>query len=242
MCPGNSPLRVAVIVQARMGSKRLPGKVLLPIRSEPLIWYLLESVFQCELVSDIVVATSKNARDDAIASYCEQQNFMCFRGNELNVASRFYELVVSHRWDAFVRISADSPLLDHRLIDQAISMSASSPCDLVTNIFPRTYPRGQSIELLRTETFLKGYSQMFTVEDLEHVTPFFYCHASDYTIQNMASHVDGSHLHMAVDSQHDMVVAEKVIERMQRPHWTYSLKERIDFWVQSQQIVGRQAA
>ena len=236
------PYRVAVVVQARMGSKRLRGKVLLPIRNKPLLTYLLESLLQCEGITDIIVATSSNACDDAIAAYCGQQHLVCYRGSELNVASRFYDLAVSHDWDAFVRISADSPLLDHRLIDQAMTLFANGPCDLVTNIFPRTFPRGQSIELMRTGAFLESYPSLHSADDLEHVTPFFYRNSGDYTIRNLALEVDASHLHMAVDTPHDMAVAKRVVERMQREHWTYSLKERMEFWTQEQERVGRQAA
>lgn len=239
---GDSPLRVAIIVQARMGSERLPGKVMVPIGNKPLIGHLLESLLHCKATSEIIVATTRDPLDDAIVAYCDQQDLVSYRGEESNVASRFYELAASHTWDAFVRVSADSPLLDHQLIDQAISLFGSGPFDLVTNIFPRTFPHGQSVELLRTETFLKDYSQMRTATELEHVTSFFYSHASDYAIHNLTSQENFSHLQMAVDFPQDLEVAKSVVGRMQRPIWTYSLKERIRFWEQEQRFMGRQAA
>jgi len=98
------------------------------------------------------------------------------------------------------------------------------------------------VELLRTETFLKDYSQMHTATELEHVTPFFYNHASDYAIHNLTSQENFSQLQMAVDLPQDLEVAKSVVERMLRPIWTYSLKERIRFWEQEQRFVGRQAA
>lgn len=237
-----TPFRPAVVVQARMGSARLPGKVLAPIGDRPMLAYLLENLRQCSEIADLIVATSTNSCDDPIADYCERQELVCYRGSESNVASRFYELATCHNWEAFFRINADSPLFDHRLLKRAITLFGQGSCDLVTNIYPRTFPRGQSVELLRTDAFIESYPCMDTDDDREHVTRHFYRNSEKFVIRNLTSEIDSSHLHMAVDTPGDLLVVKRVLTQMQRPHWSYSLEQRMTLWSQQQNIVKRQAA
>jgi spore coat polysaccharide biosynthesis protein SpsF (cytidylyltransferase family) len=225
-----------------MGSERLPGKVLAPIRDRPLLAYLLESLQQWSGIADLIIATSTNSRDDPIADYCDWQDLVCYRGSESNVASRFYELATRHDWEAFFRISADSPLFDYRLLEQAVTLFGQGSCDLVTNIYPRTFPRGQSVELLRTDAFVESYPCMHTDDDREHMTRYFYRNSEKFVIRNLTSEIDSSHLQMAVDTPDDLLVVKRVLAQMRQPHWSYSLEQRMTLWSQQQTIVKRRAA
>jgi len=218
-------MKVGVIIQARISSSRFPAKVMRHIRGKPLLGYLLESVQQCDELSDIVVATSEREGDVIIEEYCHEQGVRCHRGSLPNVASRFRDLAEENDWDAFVRISGDSPLLDHRLITNAIRIFEKRTCDMVTNVFPRSFPGGQSVELIRSETFLNGYKAMRSETDLEHVTPYFYRKQMPLKIVNFKASTDLTDIHLAVDLPSDFVLVETLLAKLQRPHWKNSLTD-----------------
>ena len=234
--------RFGTIVQARMGSARVPGKVLKPIKGRPLLEYVVQSLQQSRVVGELVIATSEGASDDAIAEWCNLRRVTCYRGSEQNVASRFFHLAKAYAWDAFFRVSADSPLIDHRLMDQAATQFNKQRCDLVTNVYPRTFPKGQSIELLKTEVYLKSYSSFCDAEDLEHVTRFFYRNWGNYEIVNMRSPTDWSHIHMAVDTPADWQRAKKVLGNMRQAHTSLSLQQRVALWTEERNSEELKAA
>ncbi|MEM1400479.1 MAG: NTP transferase domain-containing protein, partial [Pseudomonadota bacterium] len=125
-----------VIIQARMTSSRLPGKVLTSVAGRPLLSYLVESMEHCRNAGPIVVASSVEPTDDPIADYCDENGIECFRGPLDDVMARFLLAVEALNANQFVRVCGDSPLLDHRLIDRAISLFWRHKPDLVTNLFP----------------------------------------------------------------------------------------------------------
>jgi spore coat polysaccharide biosynthesis protein SpsF (cytidylyltransferase family) len=218
-------MKTITIVQARMSSNRLPGKVLRLVEGKTLLAYLLESLKQCNSLGQIVVATSLEASDDPIAAACRGIGVLCFRGPLENVAERFRMLLDVCPCDRFVRANGDSPLLDHRLVDQGVGLFQSGNYDLVTNTQPRTFPRGQSVEVVRTDVFQEACRRMTEPEDKEHVTRFFYRHASEFRIHNFESGRDFGGLHMAVDEQRDFEAFEAAVRRMNKPHWKYALDE-----------------
>ncbi len=214
--------KIGVIVQARMGSRRLPGKVLRLLAGKPVLQYVLESLGQCETVERVVVATSRAERDDPIARFCERRGAACFRGALDDVAGRLLQAAGEAGFEALVRVSADSPLLDWRLVDRAVGLYAGGDYDLVTNVFPRSWPKGQSVEVLRAAVLRQGYSKTKGRSDREHVTRYFYDHPERFQIKNFASGQDWGSLNLCVDTEEDWQKIEKIIHRMDRPHWEYT--------------------
>jgi spore coat polysaccharide biosynthesis protein SpsF len=202
---------IAIIIQARMGSTRLPGKVLLSVRGKPLLQYLLERVRAANLELPIIIATSHESDDDSIASFCAKQTVDCYRGSCLDVASRFADVIDAYSLDAFVRLSGDSPLLDGDILRQAMEM-LDGDVDLVTNIYPRSYPRGQSVEILRAECFKETLPRMNNESDREHVTSFFYRHAGEFRIQNLMHTTPLTTTTMAVDTPEDLERFQRLID------------------------------
>jgi spore coat polysaccharide biosynthesis protein SpsF len=222
-------MQVGVIIQARMGSKRCPGKVLRPILGKPLIQYLLESLTHCQRIADIAVATTCEPSDDAIAQFCRKLDVDCHRGSTNHVASRFAHVLHKKSWDGFVRLSADSPLLDHRLVDQAVDLFAQSGCDIVTNVFPRTYPHGQSVELVRADAFARGLAEMTSAADQEHVTPIFYRRCASYSIVNFRASQQLNHVRLVVDTHADLLHITSIVSLLNRAHWHYDAYELATF-------------
>jgi spore coat polysaccharide biosynthesis protein SpsF len=211
-------------VQARMGSRRLPGKVLREIGGKPLLQYLLERLERCQALDGLLVATSVSSGDDPIASFCEDRGTLCFRGPEEDLAGRFGEAVAAHELDWFVRLSGDSPLLDASLVERALELARHGG-DVVTNIFPRTFPPGQSVEAVRAAPFVAALPELRLPIDREHVTPFFYRHPERFAIHNFAAERDYSDISLVVDTAADLARVAAIVERMQGPQWEYGLDQ-----------------
>ncbi len=214
-----------IIIQARMGSTRLPAKVLRPISGKPLLEYLVERLQASDLVANLVIATSTSSQDDSIDRFCKTRGISCFRGSLTDVADRFLKAADMYGFESFVRLSGDSPLLDTHIITNCLNRYHQCDCDLVTNIFPRTFPRGQSVEIVRTSSLRRARAIMDEVEDLEHVTRVYYRKPDQFRIENVTSESEYSPMHLAVDTPEDWETCAAILHAMQRPHWEYGLKE-----------------
>jgi spore coat polysaccharide biosynthesis protein SpsF len=173
-----------------------------------------------------VVATSSHPSDDAVAGYCADARVACFRGDLDDTAGR---LVAAAEWasfEAFARVSGDSPLLDPRIVDRAIRLHRDTPrADLVTNVMPRTFPVGESVEVIATD-LLRTTSAVFErPSHREHVTQYFYEHADDFDIVNFSWSRDESHVRLAVDTVEDAERVEEVLSRLGERAAEASLEE-----------------
>ena len=161
------------IVQARSSSKRFPNKIFKKLGKLAIIERVYLNLKKSKKISKIIFATSTNRKDDAIELFCKGKKINFVRGSMDNVSSRFLLAIKKYDVNSFVRISCDSPLIDHRIIDKAILIFNKKKVDLVTNIFPRTFPRGQSVEVLRSNILEKSIIN-FDKLQREHVTKYFY--------------------------------------------------------------------
>jgi spore coat polysaccharide biosynthesis protein SpsF len=218
---------ICLIIQARFNSKRLPGKVLKSLNGMPMLWYTIESLKQTKAYDRLLIATSKESSDDPIATFCKDYKVECFRGSLDNVASRFYEIGRFTGCKAMVRICGDSPLIDFRIVERAIKDYVRLQPDLVTNVNPKTFPKGMSVEVIKSETFLNNYPYMSDPSDLEHVTPYFYRNEAKLKILNFTYPVSANHIQLSVDAQSDFDRVENIIKSMKNPHWSYTLNDII---------------
>jgi spore coat polysaccharide biosynthesis protein SpsF (cytidylyltransferase family) len=222
-------MMIKAIVQARMSSKRLAGKVLMPIAGKPLLAYLFERLALCRNIDGFVLATSVDASDDPVVRFCREKGVACIRGPLEDVAARLLGAADELNLGAFVRINADSPFMDPVLVDKAaLLLQENQAADLVTNVFPRSFPKGQSVEALRVKSLRKAYERMITPEDKEHVTRFFYAHPNEYQIVNFVSEEDVGLENLCVDSAQDLAAAERIVLRMDRPLTSYGWKEILE--------------
>lgn len=234
-------MRIAAIIQARMSSRRLPGKVLHPVAGKPMLGYLLDRLRCCRSLDGLVLATSVSSTDDALASWSRGEQVACHRGPLDDVADRFRGVVDRVGLDAFVRVNGDSPLLDPRLIDAAVDWFRLRRPDLVSNVVRRTYPTGQSVEVVDSAAFRRAYTLMDEPADFEHVTRVIYRMPDRFTFLGMESPHDRSSIRLAVDTPDDMDAFAGVVARMDRPHWKYSLEEILELHAQVA-LTARRAA
>lgn len=169
-------LRVVAIVQARMGSERLPGKVLRHLDGHPVLWHVVERLGRCRTLHEVVVATSDSAVDDALAAYCEAQGVRVVRGSEHDVMSRYRVAIEATSADVAVRITADCPLIDPDVVDLVVDtlLADAVGLDYVSNTVERSYPRGMDVEAFLAEAFLRADGRSPDLAWREHVTPAFY--------------------------------------------------------------------
>ena len=204
-------MKVVALVQARMGSTRLPGKVLRAIVGKPMIELLLARLSQSSELDEIVVAASEEVKNDKLQSVVESLNYKCTRGSEKNVLNRFYESAKSVGADVIVRITGDCPLVDPTLVDECIRSYKDSDVDYFSNIDPATYPDGLDIEVMSFESIERANNETDSEFDREHVTP--YIRNSDSFSKSSIQYVkDLSTQRWSVDEPEDLIVVTNVFE------------------------------
>lgn len=215
---------LGIVVQARLSSSRYPGKVLAPLAGKPMLAHLLDGLRLCRGADRLVVATSVRPEDAAIAAFCRERGVRCRRGPLEDVAGRFLEVAAAEGLSAMVRISGDSPLLDHRLVDEAIARYRAGDFDLVTNVLRRSFPKGQSVEVVRVAA-LAGIHPRMDAAQREHVTPYFYAHPREFRIDGFACPEDLQERRLCVDTVEDMERAAGILARLERPLHDYTFRQ-----------------
>jgi spore coat polysaccharide biosynthesis protein SpsF len=203
-------MKIALIVQARMTSTRLPGKVLLPLGGEPMLARLVQRLRRVRRADAIVIATTTNASDDAIVALCEHLGVAHHRGSEHDVLSRYAEAAALHQADAVVRVTSDCPLIDPALIDQAIARYRVGDVDCVSNMLPPSWPYGMAVEVFSVQALAQAHAEARQGAEREHVTPFLYAHPERYRLHNIASPVDLSAQRWTVDTPEDYELVQRL--------------------------------
>jgi spore coat polysaccharide biosynthesis protein SpsF len=193
-----------------------------------MLQYLLEGLAQCRELDDVCVATSVEASDDPVAAWCADYGTPCLRGSLEDVAGRFVQVCRERELDAFVRICGDSPLLDWRLVDRAVNMSAVSGSDLVSNTVDRSYPKGQSVEVVSARLYERLYAEMADPRDLEHMTRYLHRCLDRLSMVLFKSGRDWSDIQLSVDTREDMDRFEALVSLMDRPHWEYGVGDLVE--------------
>lgn len=202
------------IIASRMSSRRLPGKALIDVDGQPLLSRVIDRVRQAKQVTEILVATSAEDSDDLIAELCTVESVLCFRGSLRDTAGRLAAATQREGAEEFVRISGDSPLIDPVIIDDGVDLFVKSSVDLMTNIFPRTFPAGQSVEVISTDALVGFCAKDSNPSYREHVTAGFYAQPSSWRIRNFRSGQPGPHPSFAVDTLDDLRRIESLIRRV----------------------------
>ena len=204
-------MNVVALVQARMGSIRLPGKVLKKINDRPLIELLLERLSKSKELSEIVVATSDAPENDKLQSFVETLGYRCTRGSEKNVLNRFYESAKFTNADAIVRITADCPLIDPTLVDECIKNFKNLKVDYFSNTDPRTYPDGLDISVMTFESLKRANNEANSEFDREHVTSFIR-RSENFSKSSLKFTEDLSSLRWTVDEPEDFLLVKNIFD------------------------------
>ena len=230
-------MKVVAIIQARMGSTRLPGKVLMKILDKPLLWHVINRVSFSKYISEIVIATSTNPKDDEIEKFANENNFKLFRGSENDCLDRYYQAARKYKADIIVRITADCPLICPEIIDKVISEFLKGKYDYVTNTLLYTYPDGCDVEVFSFKVLEKAWKEAKDPLEREHVTPYIR-NSEKFRIKNVfnESPVNPDEYKWTVDRVEDLEFVKKVYEYLYKDGKVFSYKEIMDLLAKHPEI------
>lgn len=205
---------ILAILQARMSSSRLPGKVLKPLLGKPMLLRQIERLKRAQKLDHLLVATSTETSDDAIDGLCKEHELMCFRGNLNDVLDRFYQAARLFKPEHVVRLTADCPLTDPVLIDEIITYYLNENYDYASNAIEATFPDGLDVEVFRFTCLKEGWEEATLPSQREHVTPFIHQQPQRYKVGHYKSATDLSHLRWTVDEQKDFELVSMIYESL----------------------------
>jgi spore coat polysaccharide biosynthesis protein SpsF len=204
-------LNAVAIIQARMGSTRLPGKVLADICGKPLLQRLIERVRATPGISRVVVATTTESADDVLADWCLTHEVPVHRGSVDDVLDRFWQCAQQHPAEFIVRVTADDPLKDPEVIAQAMALCASAPeVDYASNTLQPTYPEGLDIEVVRFRTLERAAREATLPSEREHVMPYVWKHPDRFVLRGFGMKPDLSHWRWTVDKPSDLELVRRI--------------------------------
>lgn len=203
---------IGAIIQARMGSVRLPGKVLKKLADSSLLEFQVDRIKKAKNVDIIIVATTTESSDDAIENFCNEKGIQCFRGSENDVLSRYYDCAKDNEIDTIVRLTADCPLIDPIIIDNVVDLYLQKEVDYASNTVPpetSLWPDGTDVEVFSFNVLKRAYIESTSTEDREHVTFFFWKNKdSGVKTAQLGNSSDWSSYRFTVDYPEDMLVVE----------------------------------
>ena len=207
---------VVCIIQARMGSKRLPGKVLMEFCGKPLLGHIIERVRKSKFVDKIVVATTDKSKDDKIEKLAENMRIDIFRGDDDDVLDRFYKGAKKFGTDTIVRVTGDCPLVDSLIVDQTIEYFAKNNFDYVSNAYPvPTYPDGLDVEVFSFKALEAAWRKASLPSEREHVTTYIWKNKNkDFKLGSVKSDTDLSKKRWTVDKPEDAEFVRKIYEAL----------------------------
>ncbi len=211
------PSRTVAIIQARVGSSRLPGKVLLPILGRPMLSRVVERTARASSVDEVVVATTERPEDDAIAELASSEGWSLSRGSESDLLDRYIVAARAHEASVIVRITSDCPLIDPSLVDEAVAARVAADADYASNALePRTYPRGLDVEVMTRAALETAWREDTDPARREHATPYLYRHPERFSLIRVPSDLDRSDDRWCVDTAEDFQLVSKLYEALGR--------------------------
>jgi len=207
-------MNVVAIIQARMGSTRLPGKVLHLLKGRSVLSHVIERVTMAREVDSIVVATTEKPEDDLIVDEAKYCGAAVFQGSEHDVLSRYYHSAKESSADVIVRITSDCPVIDPEVISTIVRMYKGQHCDYISNTLKRSFPRGLDAEVFSFESLDRAYQNAKHAEQREHVTPFIYQNPSLFKIASYECDHDYSEHRWTLDTSEDFMLIERIYEHL----------------------------
>lgn len=232
---------VLAILQARMSSSRLPGKVLKFILNKPILAYQIDRIKKSLNIDKIVLATSINEDDNPLEELAKKLNIDYFRGDLNNVLKRFYDCATFYKADTIVRLTGDCPVTDPKIIDNIIELHKNKNSDFTSNTLTRTFPDGLDVEVISYKTLKKTYENASSKEDLEHVTKYIYTNSDKFILNNYSNDIDYSYMRWTLDTIDDFYFFKHIYESKEPAFcWKELLSYTIDekkYFIDSNQTI-----
>ena len=223
-------MRVVAIIQARMGSTRLPNKILMDISGKPMLWHIIQRLKRCKKVDEIVVATSTLSSNDPISDFCEKNRISCFRGSEEDVLSRFYECAKKHKADQIVRITADNPLIDPINIQKMINFQIKNKADLTYTV-NMPLGTGPGNEIISFSALKRSHVQAKEPEFREHADEYIIHNLRLFKVMSINCTLKKKHpeYRLTVDTKADFELISKIYKELYEEEKIIPLNDVLDF-------------
>ena len=243
-------MKIAAIIQVRMGSTRLPGKIFVDLEGEPMLVRVVNRVEHAATLDSVIVATTTEPLDDQIAEFCVARGWPCFRGSEYDVLDRYYKAAVAHKVDAIVRITSDCPLIEPVVVDRVVEKFRinQTEIDYVTNsrLAPLTFPRGFDTELMSFEALKRAWTEAKEPSEREHVTLYIYRHPEIFNIYKLDNDVDYSYMRWAIDTKEDLEFIRCIYEHFGHDRFSWkqvlSVLEQHPEWLEINKHIRQKEA
>ena len=208
---------IECIIQARMGSSRLPGKTLMKLdSSKTTLDFVIEQLSFSKLINRVVIATTSLDEDNVIEEKARTLGIDCYRGSETDVLDRYYRCAKQFEMKTIVRITADCPIIDPTIVDKVIEQFHSGNYDYVTNTIIRTYPVGTDVEIFSFQSLERSWHEAKLPSEREHVTPFLREKKSKFKIKNVENVENMSNLRWTLDMNEDLILIRKIVSKMKK--------------------------
>lgn len=239
-------MRPLVVVQARTGSSRLPGKILMPLAGAPLLVRMVERVRAATTPLDVVVATTTDASDDTVVDLCRAHGLASFRGHPTDLLDRHYEAARAAKADVVLKIPSDCPLIDPAVIDRVLGVYLAAPdrYDFVSNLHPATYPDGNDVEVMPMRALDIAWREAKAPHEREHTTPFLWDQPARFRIGNVAweTGLDYSMSHrFTIDYADDYALIAAVYDALYTPARAFSLGDILEFLAAHPDVFAKNA-
>ena len=222
-------LNMLCIIQARMGSKRLKGKMLMKIDRKSIIQHVIDRVKKIDAIKKIIIASTNSIDDDNLEKVCKLNNIGIFRGSTNNVFDRFQKISIQNNYSTILRINGDSPLLDVKLFNKIIKFSKNKKYDIFTNVQPRTFPQGQSLELIKRKILIDVDQKKLTKKHKEHVTNYFYENKKKYKIVNYSNSNNLGNINLSINNEKDLINIKKIFYKYKSKTYNLDYLKMVEF-------------
>jgi spore coat polysaccharide biosynthesis protein SpsF (cytidylyltransferase family) len=202
---------IAAIIQARIGSTRLPGKVIKDLCGKPVLWHVVTRAMEAQTIDTVIVATTDKKEDDVIVDLCHEYNFPVYRGSENDVLDRYYQCASMFYADTIVRITSDCPLIDPHVIDLVVQNFNEGTYDYVTNTLEYTFPDGLDVEVFSFEALRTAWQNATLSSEREHVTPYIRNHG-EFQKNNVISKKPYPSYRLTLDYPEDYQFIKQIYE------------------------------
>ncbi len=232
-------MKIGAIIEARMSSSRLPGKVLMKALNKPFLLHLVERIKKIKKINKIIIATTNNKKDIEIVKFCKKNRINFFRGSEDNVMQRVIFAAKKYKLDLITEITGDCPIIDHRIIDQCLEIYLNNKVDYVTNCHVRSYPDGMDVQVYKLKTLIKSSKMTKNKQDREHVTLHIRKNPNIFKTINLMPNKNlyWPELGLTLDEYKDYLLIKKIIEYFNRKkNKFFSCEDIINFLKRNKNI------
>lgn len=209
-------LNIGVIIQARMGSTRLPGKVMKLLGNKPVLWHVIERIKYSELVNEIIIATTNSAHDKVIVDFCINNDIKYYCGSEEDVLDRYFNAAKKFQLDAVIRVTSDCPLIDPKVIDELVEtfIENQHKAQYVTNSIIRSYPRGQECSIFSMNALKISWNEATEVHQREHVVLYIRENPKKFGVLNIENEKDLSNFRWTLDTEEDYLFLSEIYDNL----------------------------